>query len=219
MNALNSYGNTMTTGRNVAGRDMVPRLIIVAGIAAVLAGPLFCGGSIARAQLDALQPQSAFRLVGTIEGGPFTGAVFDDTKGQQVFYRLNERLPDESRIVKVQSDHIVLKWPDGARTELYATQGTVGGRSSAAPAAAAPVASTLRVEQPAPEPIANANRSRTEQVRTKPSAGGRQDAAGRWTPRTDRQNPDQQGAQVQDQGTKKKGGGGRRNRPRSNDDN
>ena len=124
---------------NVAERGMVPLLIMFTGIAVVLAGPLFSEDSIARAQLDALQPQSVFRLVGTIEGGPFTGAVIDDTKNPQAFYRLNEKLPDESQIVKVQSDYIVLKWPDGTRTELYVTPGTGG-----APAAAVPVAPPRR---------------------------------------------------------------------------
>lgn len=206
----------MTAGGSGAGRGMVPLLIVLTGVVAVLAVPLIGEGSIAWAQLDASR-QSPFRLVGTIEGGPFTGAVIDDTKNPQAFYRLNEKLPDESQIVKVRGDHIVLKWPDGTRTELYATPGT--GGAHAAPAAASPSVSPRRVDQPAPERTANPNRGWPEQVRTDPSAGIGQDAAGRRPPRMERQNPNQQGAQVQDPGARKKPGGGRRSRPRSNDDN
>ena len=213
MKAFNVHGSMMTTGSNVVDRDMVPLLIMFTSIAAVLAGPLFSEDSIARAQLDASRPQSVFRLVGTIEGGPFTGAVIDDARTPQAFYRLNEKLPDDSQIVKVRSDYIVLKWPDGTRTELYLTPGSGGGGASAAPAP------QRRVDQPVPERIVNPNRNRVEQVPTNPSAGSGQDAAGRWTRPMDRQNPDKQGAQVQDPSTRKKSGGGRRSRPRSNDDN
>lgn len=209
----------MTTGSTAVGRAIVPLLIVLTGVIAVLLGPLFREDSIAWAQLDASRPQPAFRLVGTIEGGPFSGAVIDDTKNPQTFYRLNEKLPDESQIVKVRSDYVVLKWPDGTKTELYATPGTGGGGAPAAPAASAvPVASPQRVDRPAPERIASPNRSRPEQVRTNPSAGSDQDAGGRRPPRMDRKNPNQGGAQVQDPSTRKGGGGGRRNRPRSNDD-
>ena len=188
--------------------------LLTMAVVAVLAGPLFHEASTAWAQLDASQPPSAFRLVGTIEGGPFTGAVIDAAGTPQAFYRLNEKLPDESQIVKVESDHIVLKWPDGTRTELYATPGAGGGHVPVA-AAAAP----RRFERPTPNRSADMNRNRAEQVRTNPSAGSGRDAAGRRPPRMDRQNPDQQGAQVQDPSTRRKGGGGKRNRPRSKDDN
>jgi hypothetical protein len=211
----------MTTGRSVAGRGLVPLLILLTGVVAVLAGPLFGEGSFAWAQLDAPQPQSAFRLVGTIEGGPFTGAVIDDTKGPQTFYRLNEKLPDESQIVKVLDDHIVLKWPDGTRTELYKTQGTGGGGGRGiAPAGspvAAPPAAAHRADPPTPPPNVVPNRGRAAPGRTNPSAGAGLNAAGRRPPRADWQDPNQQGAQVQDAGKKKRGGGGRRSRIRPDD--
>ena len=182
---------------------MPPLLILLSCVIVVLAGPLFCQGSLALAQLDASLPQSAFRLVGTIEGGPFTGAVIDDTKNPQAFYRLNEKLPDESRIVKVQSDFIVLKWPDGTRTELYITQGTGGGSARVATAAAAPSASARRVDQPTPDRSVNPNRNWTN-----PSADSGQDAAARRPPRIDRKNPNQQGAQAQDPNANARTGGG-----------
>jgi hypothetical protein len=185
----------MTTVRNGAGRSLAPLLMLLSCIVAVLAGPSFREGSNAWAQLDA--SQSAFRLVGTIEGGPITGAVIDDTKNPQAFYRLNEKLPDESQIVKVRSDYIVLKWPDGTRTELYVTPGTGGGTGRVA-AAASPFASARRVDQPA-------------------TSG--KDAAVRRPPRMDRQLPNQQGAQVPDPNARTGGGGGNRNKPRPNNRN
>ena len=186
-------------------------LMIALTCVVVLAGPLFGGGSIARAQLDASR-QSSFRLVGTIEGGPFAGAVIDDTKNPQAFYRLNEKLPDESQIVKVRDDHIVLKWPDGTRTELYAMPGTVGGGVSAGTTGAAPAVSARRVEPPAPLPNVDPNRGRTNS-----SVDAGQNAAGRRPPRADWQDPNQQGGQVQDPGMKKKSYGGRRSRMRPDD--
>jgi hypothetical protein len=140
----------MTTGGTAAGGEVVRLLIVLTGIVAVMAGPLFRDGSSAWAQLDASRPQSAFRLVGTIEGGPFTGAVIDDTKNPQAFYRLNEKLPDESQLVKVQHNYIVLKWPDGTKRELYTAPGTGGGNTSAA-TTAAPYVAPRPVDQPTPE--------------------------------------------------------------------
>jgi len=123
---------------------MVPFQIVSTIVFAVLAGPLLCGGSIAWAQ-------SAYRLVGTIEGGPFTGAVIDDTKNPQAFYRLNDKLPDESRLVKVLHNRIVLKLPDGTSMELYATSGTGGGSVSAAPVAAVPSVAPQQINRQNPD--------------------------------------------------------------------
>jgi hypothetical protein len=119
---------------------MAPLLIVWTVVFAVLAGPLFCSGSIAWAQ-------SAYRLVGTIEGGPFTGAVIDDTKNPQAFYRLNDKLPDESRLVKVLHNRIVLKMPDGTNMELYTTSGPGGGKAFAAPVAAVPSVTPQQIDR------------------------------------------------------------------------
>jgi hypothetical protein len=188
----------MTTFRIGACRGQAQLLILLSCVVIVLAGPMFRRGSNAWAQLNVSQTQSAFRLVGTIEGGPITGAVIDDTKNPQAFYRLNEKLPDESQIVKVRSDYIVLKWPDGTRTELYATPGAGGGNARVATAAATPSAPARRVDQP-------------------PASG--QDAAGRRPPRMGRQIPNQQSATVRDPNARTGGGGGNRNKPRSNNRN
>lgn len=75
---------------------------------------------------------SSPRLVGTVEGGPFSGAVFDDGTGVQTFYRLQEQLPDGSHIVKVRNDSIVIKKDDGLLYEMYTT-GTANSTATALP--------------------------------------------------------------------------------------
>lgn len=58
------------------------------------------------------------KLIGTVEGETFAGAVLEDTAGQQTFYRLNQKLPDGFQIIRVQRDRITLKKPSGGTTEL-----------------------------------------------------------------------------------------------------
>jgi general secretion pathway protein C len=61
---------------------------------------------------------SAFRLIGTIEGEHFAGAVLEDASGVQNFYRIHEKMPDGSQIVKVQRDKITIRRPDGGAFDL-----------------------------------------------------------------------------------------------------
>jgi hypothetical protein len=68
---------------------------------------------------DRTAVSSAYRLIGTVEGKAFAGAVLDDAAGVQTFYRLGDALPDGSQIVKVQSDSISFKRSDGTVYELY----------------------------------------------------------------------------------------------------
>jgi general secretion pathway protein C len=58
-----------------------------------------------------------YRLIGTVEGESFAGAVLEDSTGQ-AFYRIHQKLPDGSQIVKVQRDRITLRRADGGSTEL-----------------------------------------------------------------------------------------------------
>lgn len=58
------------------------------------------------------------RLIGTVEGDAFAGAVLEDSAGQQSFYRLNQKLPDGFQLVKVKRDRVTLKKPSGGTTEL-----------------------------------------------------------------------------------------------------
>lgn len=144
MNAAAFQGSKKIARRTRAGKSMTPLLIVWTVVFAVLAGPLLREGSIAWAQ-------SAYRLVGTIEGGPFAGAVIDDTKNPQAFYRLNDKLPDESRLVKVLHNRVILKMPDGTNMELYTTSGSGGGRVSAAPVAAVPSVAPQQIDRQSPE--------------------------------------------------------------------
>jgi hypothetical protein len=67
---------------------------------------------------------SGLRLVGTVKSKAFSGAVLVDAAGMQSFYRLNDRLPDESQIVKVLNDSILLKRADNMYYELFITGDT-----------------------------------------------------------------------------------------------
>lgn len=54
-----------------------------------------------------------YKLVGTVEGDGFSGAVLEDTTGQ-AFYRKHQKLPDGSQIVKVLHDKVTLRRSDGS---------------------------------------------------------------------------------------------------------
>ena len=60
---------------------------------------------------------TSYKLIGTVEGAAFSGAVLEDSAGQ-AFYRINQKLPDGSTIVKVMRNKISLKRPDGVTVNL-----------------------------------------------------------------------------------------------------
>ena len=66
---------------------------------------------------------SAYKLIGTVQGGVFSGAVLEDTTGQ-VFYRIHEKLPDGSQITKVGHDRVTIKRSDGGTIELQIVDNT-----------------------------------------------------------------------------------------------
>ncbi len=66
---------------------------------------------------------SVYKLIGTVEGDAFSGAVLEDTTGQ-AFYRIHEKLPDGSRIIKVRRDRVTIKRSDGGTTELQIVDDT-----------------------------------------------------------------------------------------------
>jgi hypothetical protein len=105
---------------------------------------------------------SAYRLVGTIKGKEFSGAVLIDAAGVQAFYLLNELLPDGSRIVKVQSDRISVKSPDGVVTELVAAEDVKG-----APTAAPPQTTAPSMAPPSPEPAQSETYQQRRDMRKK----------------------------------------------------
>ena len=71
-----------------------------------------------------VETYSAFTLIGTIEGDYFSGAVLADAANQQSFYRLDQSLPDGSRIVKVKRDRVSIKRPDGSTVEIQIVDDT-----------------------------------------------------------------------------------------------
>jgi hypothetical protein len=83
----------------------------------------------ADAQSSAAQTSS---LIGTIQSGGFIGAVLSDAKGEQVFYRMKEKLPDGSRIVEVRSNSILLKSADGTFYDMYISSKAVASSNSGA---------------------------------------------------------------------------------------
>lgn len=58
-----------------------------------------------------------YRLIGTVEGDAFSGAVLEDDSGQ-AFYRIHQKLEDGSRIIKVRSNRVTLRRADGSSAEL-----------------------------------------------------------------------------------------------------
>ena len=66
---------------------------------------------------------SVFKLIGTIEGEAFSGAVLEDATGQ-AFYRMYQKLPDGSQIVKVGRDRVTIKKAEGGTSELQVVDDT-----------------------------------------------------------------------------------------------
>jgi len=119
---------------------------------------------------------SAYRLIGTVEGGSFAGAVLDDTAGKQSFYRLRELLPDGSRVVKVRSDSILLKQADGTLYELFITRNTKTAVQANPPASVRPALSFKRAttDPYAPGAIRNIDTEQPNSNVRRPGRLGRQ---------------------------------------------
>jgi len=60
---------------------------------------------------------SNYKLIGTIEGESFSGGVLEDSTGQ-AFYRIHQKLPDGSQIIKVKRDKVTLQRPGGSTVEI-----------------------------------------------------------------------------------------------------
>lgn len=90
---------------------------------------------------------SSLRLIGTIQGGRMSGAVFQDNTGAQTFYELYAKLPDNSQLIKLRDDSISLKGPDGTIYDLYTSHDSKTV-SSAAPAVGVspPMSQTMTTE-------------------------------------------------------------------------
>jgi hypothetical protein len=68
---------------------------------------------------------SGYSLVGTIQSRDFSGATIIVDKNEQAFFRLFDKLPDGSQLVKVLTDSIVLKREDGLNYELFISHSPV----------------------------------------------------------------------------------------------
>jgi len=102
----------------------------------------------ARVDAEASNP-SSYSLVGTIQSKTFIGAVINDAKGEQSFFRIYEKLPDGTQIVEVRSDSISVKEEAGTRYDIYINHNmkTAGAASqSAHKASYAPATSTPDVK-------------------------------------------------------------------------
>lgn len=69
---------------------------------------------------------AASRLVGTMDGGPFSGAVFEAADGVQTFYRLGVDYLDGTKIVQVGPRSITVRTGDGSYLEYRVAGGTPG---------------------------------------------------------------------------------------------
>lgn len=91
--------------------------------AAILDRGLF-GDGRAPVSGQAVEAASAsYKLIGTIEGEQFAGAVLEDSAGQ-AFYRINQKLPDGSAIVKVMRDKVTLRRSDGVAVTVEVVDDT-----------------------------------------------------------------------------------------------
>jgi hypothetical protein len=109
----------------------------------------FCDAG--HAQPTQANDPSGYRLIGTMEGSPLTGAVISDSTGTQTFYRVHELLPDGSQVVKVRSDSVSLKRSDGTTFDLYFRGSNSGNQQSSTPATAAAPPAEVQETRPVVE--------------------------------------------------------------------
>lgn len=117
-------------------------------------------------------PPSGLKLIGTMEGGSLSGAVFQDASGQQVFYQLNDKLPDGSRIVRLRADSISLKGPDGAAYDMFIARDTKTPGSAAA-RDATPASQPAVSQQPTPSKTITTEEPGSLRRRTRPGGESR----------------------------------------------
>jgi general secretion pathway protein C len=91
--------------------------------AAILDRGLFGDGKAPASGSIAESASTSYKLIGTIEGEQFAGAVLEDSAGQ-AFYRINQKLPDGSAIVKVMRDKITLRRSDGVAVSIEVVDDT-----------------------------------------------------------------------------------------------
>ena len=60
---------------------------------------------------------SNYKLIGTVEGESFAGAVLEDSTGQ-AFYRIHQKLPDGSQLITVKRDKVTLRRSEGSLIDI-----------------------------------------------------------------------------------------------------
>lgn len=66
---------------------------------------------------------SSYRLIGTIEGESFAGAILEDSTGQ-AFYRIHQKLPDGGSIIKVSREKVTIRRSDGQTVTVQVVDDT-----------------------------------------------------------------------------------------------
>ncbi|MDA8098053.1 MAG: hypothetical protein M0042_00340 [Nitrospiraceae bacterium] len=112
------------------------------------------GVSSAQPQTAQTASPSGYKLIGTFESPEYSTAVIDDGSGQQNVYHLNQKLPDDSQIVRIKKNRITLKLTDGSHIDLVATGRAVSQSPAPAPPAYTPPPAPTppAADQPAPAP-------------------------------------------------------------------
>jgi len=132
--------------RNISARLREYFVILtnsIPGVLFALAGlliPVMLSAAQADAPRGAAAPMreegpdySSNRLVGTINSGKSSGAVFENAAGEQKFYYSNKTFSDGSRIIAVYPGSIIVRTPEGSVVEYMVTRGTSGKPGAAQP--------------------------------------------------------------------------------------
>ncbi len=96
--------------------------------------------------LAAAPASGGYSLIGTIQSQDFSGAVIRSGSSDQT-YRLGEKLPDGSQIIKVQSDSILLKDADGMTYEMFILHESSKGGAGSASVDTAATQKSMNAEQ------------------------------------------------------------------------
>jgi len=105
-----------TSANHVPMRNKTARSLVLINLVITLSLLSLCLSDRVHAQVAA---PSGYSLVGTIQSQNFIGAVIIVTKGEQSLFRLFDKLPDGSQIIKVRPDSISLKGEDGTTFNMY----------------------------------------------------------------------------------------------------
>ncbi len=81
------------------------------------------GDGKAPSEGPAAAPAASYKLIGTVEGESFAGAVLEDAGGQ-AFYRIGQKMPDGSMLGKVQRSRVTIKRAEGGTYDIEVADDT-----------------------------------------------------------------------------------------------